>query len=98
MPADSSLCSPDALVDKQARKGQTRVKGQMESKFDADDVFAGAHGDGDGRRATGDTARCGWRVDDSWQGSRGKQKTGKDGRCAAAWDGGGGGGREAVPT
>lgn len=60
MPADSSLCSPDALVDKQARKGQTRVKGQMESKFDADDVFAGAHGDGDGRRATQPAADGGW--------------------------------------
>lgn len=48
MPADGSLCSPDALMEKQARKEQTRVKGQMESNFDADDVFAGAHGDGDG--------------------------------------------------
>lgn len=46
MPADSGLCSPGALMDKQAQKGQTRLKGQMESEFDADDVFAGAGGDG----------------------------------------------------
>lgn len=46
MPTDGGLCSPGALMDKQARKGQTRVNGQMESKFDADDVFAGAGGDG----------------------------------------------------
>lgn len=62
MPADSSLCSPDGLMKKQARKGQTQVKGQMESKSDADDVFAGAHGDGDGdgRRATQPAADGGW--------------------------------------
>lgn len=67
MSADSALCSPDALMDEEGRKGQIRAKAGWIPNLTLTMFLQGPG-------ATGDTAGCEWRVDDSWQGCRGNRR------------------------
>lgn len=60
MPTGNALCGSGALMNEQWSSREGWLGRRTDSKFDADDVFAGAGSD-----LMAHTARCEWRVDGS---------------------------------